>query len=68
MVNQPWVDVDMSSPMSQPEIKSKGGEAVWLASSLVFFLVNKKRRGLTTLTRQKMVEKYLLRLELEYLF
>jgi hypothetical protein len=53
VVNQPWVDVDMSSPMSQPEIKSKGGEAVWLASSLVFLFGKQKKAGINHIDATK---------------
>jgi hypothetical protein len=53
IVNQPWVDVDMSSPMSQPEIKSKGGEAIWLASSLVFLFGKQKKAGINHIDATK---------------
>lgn len=42
IVNQPWVDIDMSSPMSQPEIKAKGGNALWLACTFVFLFGQQK--------------------------
>lgn len=44
--SQPWVDVDMQNPMSQPEIKAKGGTAVWLSSSLVFLFGLQKKAGI----------------------
>lgn len=44
VVNQPWVDLP-SNPFGQPEIKAKGGEALWLASSLVFLFGNQKKAG-----------------------
>jgi hypothetical protein len=53
IVTQPWVDVDMSSPMSQPEIKAKGGEAVWLASSLVFLFGKQKKAGINHIDATK---------------
>lgn len=53
IINQPWVDVDMSSPMSQPEIKAKGGEAVWLASSLVFLFGKQKKAGINHIDATK---------------
>jgi hypothetical protein len=53
IVNQPWVDVDMSSPMSQPEIRSKGGEAIWLASSLVFLFGKQKKAGINHIDATK---------------
>jgi hypothetical protein len=46
IINQPWTDVDMNSPMSQPEIKAKGGNALWLASSLVFLFGLQKKAGI----------------------
>lgn len=52
-INQPWVDVDMASPMSQPEIKAKGGEAMWLAASLVFLFGNQKKAGINHITATK---------------
>ena len=45
VVNQPWVDLP-DNPFGQPEIKSKGGEAIWLASSLVFLFGNQKKAGI----------------------
>ena len=45
VVNQPWVDLP-DNPFSQPEIKAKGGEALWLASSLVFLFGNQKKGGI----------------------
>lgn len=45
VVNQPWVAL-ADNPMGQPEIKAKGGEALWLASSLVFLFGNQKKSGI----------------------
>jgi hypothetical protein len=45
-VAQPWVEIDMQNPMSQPEIRSKGGTAVWLSSSLVFLFGLQKKAGI----------------------
>jgi hypothetical protein len=53
IINQPWVDVDMTSPMSQPEIKAKGGEAIWLASSLVFLFGKQKKAGINHIDATK---------------
>lgn len=53
IVNQPWVDVDMTSPMSQPEVKAKGGEAIWLASSLVFLFGKQKKAGINHIDATK---------------
>ena len=46
VVNQPWVDLP-ENPFAQPEIKAKGGEALWLASSLVFLFGNQKKAGIS---------------------
>jgi hypothetical protein len=53
LCNQPWVDVDMTSPLSQPEIKAKGGEAIWLASSLVFLFGKQKKAGINHIDATK---------------
>jgi hypothetical protein len=45
VVNQPWVELP-DNPFGQPEIKAKGGEAVWLASSIVFLFGNQKKAGI----------------------
>jgi hypothetical protein len=52
IVNQPWVDLP-DNPFGQPEIKPKGGEAVWLASSLVFLFGNQKKAGISHLEATK---------------
>jgi hypothetical protein len=52
VVNQPWVDLP-DNPFGQPEIKSKGGEALWLASSLVFLFGNQKKAGINHITATK---------------
>jgi hypothetical protein len=45
IINQPWVELP-DNPFGQPEIKAKGGEAVWLASSIVFLFGNQKKAGI----------------------
>lgn len=45
VVNQPWVEMP-DNPFGQPEIKAKGGNAFWLASSLVFLFGNQKKAGI----------------------
>jgi hypothetical protein len=45
IVNQPWVELP-DNPFGQPEIKAKGGEAIWLASALVFLFGNQKKSGI----------------------
>jgi len=52
IVNQPWVMLP-DNPMGQPEIKAKGGEAAWLASSLVFLFGNQKKSGINHITATK---------------
>ena len=52
IVNQPWVDMP-DNPFGQPEIKSKGGEAVWLASLLVFLFGNQKKAGISHIDATK---------------
>jgi hypothetical protein len=52
VVNQPWVDLP-DNPFGQPEIKSKGGEAIWLASALVFLFGNQKKAGINHITATK---------------
>jgi len=52
IVNQPWVDLP-DNPFGQPEIKPKGGEALWLASSLVFLFGNQKKAGINRLDATK---------------
>lgn len=52
IVNQPWVDLP-DNPYSKPEIKAKGGEAVWLASSLVFLFGNQKKAGISHIDATK---------------
>jgi hypothetical protein len=47
IINQPWVETDMTNPMSQPKIKAKGGEALWLNSTLVFRFGNEKNAGIS---------------------
>jgi hypothetical protein len=43
-VNQPWVELP-DSPMGQPKIKMKGGEAIYLNSTLIFLFGNQKGAG-----------------------
>ena len=52
IVNQPWVELP-DNPFGQPEIKPKGGEAIWLASSLVFLFGNQKKAGISHLEATK---------------
>ena len=50
--NQPWVELP-DNPFGQPRIKAKGGEAVWLNSSLVFLFGNQKNGGTTKISITK---------------
>jgi len=54
IVKQPWVELP-DNPFGQPKIKAKGGEAIWLNSSLVFLFGNQKGAGTTKIkiTRNK---------------
>jgi hypothetical protein len=52
VVNQPWVELP-DNPFGQPTIKAKGGEALWLASALVFLFGNQKNAGINHITATK---------------
>jgi len=52
VVNQPWVLLP-DNPFGQPEIKPKGGEALFLASSLVFLFGSQKKAGVSHLDASK---------------
>ena len=52
ILNQPWVLLP-DNPFGQPKIKAKGGEAIWLNSSLVFLFGNQKGAGTTKITATK---------------
>jgi len=52
IVNQPWVELP-DNPFGQPKIKAKGGESIWLNSSLVFLFGNQKGAGTTKITAVK---------------
>ena len=52
IVNQPWVELP-DNPFGQPKIKAKGGEAIWLNSSLVFLFGNQKNAGTTKISAVK---------------
>ena len=59
IVNQPWVELP-DNPFGQPKIKAKGGESLWLNSTLVFLFGNQKNAGITqiTATRDKRKVKF----------
>jgi len=52
MVNQPWVELP-DNPFGQPKIKAKGGNAIWLASALIFLFGNQKNAGVSQLSATK---------------
>lgn len=52
IVNQPWVELP-DNPFGQPEIKAKGGEAVWLACTIVFLFGNQKKAGVSHIDATK---------------
>jgi len=52
IVNQPWVDRP-DNPFTQPRIKAKGGESIWLNSALVFLFGNQKNSGINKISITK---------------
>jgi len=52
VVNQPWVELP-DNPFGQPKIKAKGGESLWLNSTLVFLFGNQKNAGITKISAVK---------------
>ena len=52
IVNQPWVELP-DNPFGQPKIMAKGGNAIWLNSSLVFLFGNQKGAGTNKITATK---------------
>jgi hypothetical protein len=52
VVNQPWVELP-DNPFGQPEIRAKGGIAIWLASSLIFLFGNQKKAGISHIDATK---------------
>jgi hypothetical protein len=51
-VNQPWVELP-DNPFGQPKIKMKGGEAIYLNSTLIFLFGNQKNAGTNKLKATK---------------
>lgn len=51
-VNQPWVELP-DNPFGQPKIKMKGGEAIYLNSTLIFLFGNQKNAGTNKITATK---------------
>jgi hypothetical protein len=52
VVNQPWVLLPDNN-YGQPEIQAKGGQAVWLASVLVFLFGSQKKAGINHIDATK---------------
>jgi hypothetical protein len=52
VINQPWTELP-DNPFGQPRIKPKGGEAIYLNSSLIFLFGNQKGAGTTKITATK---------------
>jgi hypothetical protein len=52
IINQPWVELP-DNVFGQPRIKPKGGEAIYLNSSLIFLFGNQKGSGTTKITATK---------------
>lgn len=52
VTNQPWV-LPPDNPFGQPEIQAKGGNSVYLASSLVFLFGNQKKAGVSHIDATK---------------
>lgn len=52
VIVQPWVELP-DSPFGQPTIKPKGGNALYLAASLVFLFGNQKNSGVSHITATK---------------
>ena len=52
VVNQPWVELP-DNPFGQPTIKAKGGNALWLASTIIFLFGNQKNAGISFIPATK---------------
>lgn len=52
IVNQPWVSLP-DNPFGQPKIQAKGGNSIWLNSSLVFLFGNEKDAGISKIAAIK---------------
>lgn len=52
VIVQPWVQLP-DNPFGQPTIQPKGGQALYLASSLVFLFGNQKSSGVSHITATK---------------
>jgi hypothetical protein len=52
VIVQPWVQLP-DTPFGQPTIQPKGGQALYLASSLVFLFGNQKSSGVSHITATK---------------
>ena len=52
VITQPWVELP-DNPFGQPKIQPKGGQSIYLNSSLVFLFGNQKGAGTTKITATK---------------
>ena len=50
---QPWVFVDQNSPMSKPRLQGKGGNTIYLNSTLVFQFGNIQNAGTSSVSATK---------------
>ena len=53
IVTQPWVFIDMGNPMSKPKLQGKGGNAIYLNSTLVFQFGNIQNAGTSAVNAVK---------------
>lgn len=53
IVVQPWVYINMSNPMAKPKIKGKGGNAIWLNSTIVFQFGNVENSDTSAISATK---------------
>jgi hypothetical protein len=53
IVNQPWVDIPLTKFEGLPEIKAKGGNAIWHACTLVFLFGKQKKAGINPIDATK---------------
>lgn len=50
---QPWVFIDMNNPMSKPRLQGKGGNTIYLNSTLVFQFGNIQNAGTSAVSATK---------------
>ena len=52
VINQPWVELP-DNPFGQPRVKAKGGEALWLNSTMIYLFGNQKNSGTSKIDATK---------------